>query len=112
MVELRFALQGQAVPECASFTMTVDRCNNASCSDVSGEETYSRTDSLQTYEGTLGRSTKNYLLLLPYAFGTGSLVRIQAAVGSAEGSVLAWIESEGEFSDAGPADAAWPDAMP
>jgi hypothetical protein len=110
MLPLRFGLEGAAVPACAGFDLRVERCLDGTCTQIDDSETFPLTPSLTTYESAGGRATKEYLLILPFGFQDGALVRVTAAVGGVENSLLVWIEQEGDFVDAGPADAGLPDA--
>lgn len=111
MVELRFGLQGDAVPSCVNFVMSVARCTNLACTEVEPGEDFDSTRPLQTYPDSVGRSTRNYLMQIPYSYGPGALIRIKAGVGEVEGSLLLWLDQEGPLFDAGPQDAG-PARMP
>jgi hypothetical protein len=120
MLPLRFGLQGGAVPACAGFDVRAELCLDSACTQVDDSETFPATPALSTYESAGGRATKEYLLLLPFSYRDGNLVRITAAVGGIESLLLVWIEQEGNFVDASPGlpdaaprpDARQPDAMP
>jgi hypothetical protein len=110
MVELRFGLQGDAVPSCANMVLSVARCTNLACTEVEADAGFDLTRPLQTYAGSAGRSTKNYLMQIPYDYGPGALISIKAQVGGVENSLRLWLEQEGPLIDAGPGDAGSSDA--
>jgi hypothetical protein len=111
MLPLRFGLRGAAVPACANFQITSVRCLDLACTRVDDSAAFPDSPALRTYEAAGGRTTKEFLLILPFEFGNGTLARVTAAVGDVESTLLVWIEEEGDFADAGPADAGLPDAV-
>ena len=113
MVELRFAINGAAVPECAGFTLTAQRCINLECSQLEEGEVFPATPALQTYEHEGEHHTRNYLFEIPFRYTDGDLILVRAQVGASSGSLRMWLEREGPLFDAGPRDAGLAaDAMP
>ena len=111
MLPLRFGLQGQGVPSCARFTLSLERCLELGCSQNADATTHVDSPALKTYQADPGHNTKEFLMILPYQYEAGMLVRIRAAVGnSPETSLLLWIAEEGSFADAGSAAAVNPAA--
>ncbi len=112
MVELRFDLRGDAVPLCASFILSAEKCLNLECTELEVAEVFPAAPALQTYANDGGRDTKTYQMEIPFRFMAGTLLRVTAEVGMARGSVLMWIEQEGVLRDAGLEDANQNDAGP
>ena len=112
MVELRFNLEGVAVPECVNVKLTAEKCLDLECTALEEAEVFPVERALQTYENDGGRSTKNYLMEIPFRFNAGTLIRISVEVGTATGALRMWIEQEGVLLDAGLADADLRDAGP
>jgi hypothetical protein len=105
MVELRFNLEGDAIPECVNVKLTAEKCLDLECTALEEAEVFPVERALRTYENDGGRNTKNYLMEIPFRFNAGTLIRISVEVGTATGALRMWIEQEGVLLDAGLSDA-------
>lgn len=99
MLPMRFQLEGEEVPACAKFTLTLDRCQDLDCESVVADSTFERDVALATYEEGSARVTKDYYFILLDDLQEGSLIRLQVQAGLGTQERLLWIDRIGEFPE-------------
>lgn len=106
MLLYRISLEGAAIPECVEFEITFEACLDMACDTVDPDSAYPSTQRLATYVEEENTVTKPHFQQLFYGFDNGALARLKVGAGGAEDSVLLWLDSTGDFVDAGPNETA------
>lgn len=100
MLRMRFQLEGDPIPSCTTFSITLDQCQGSDCEQVIDNARYEREVSLATYEQGSARVTRDYYLILPSQFVGGSLLRLQVQAGLGTQERLLWLDYMGELPEA------------